>query len=82
MFVDRIESSTQGLEFDSVLEDISFYGIYQTSNTIFRLCLKCIVSLSEIDFIVNLEDIEYVFFERVITKNKKGNFDMNLLLKD
>ncbi|KAH9507770.1 splicing associated factor Dre4 [Bulinus truncatus] len=81
-FCEKVEAITkQEVEFDSPFRDLGFYGAPFRSTVLLQPTSDCLVNLSEWPpFVVTLEDIELVHFERVSFQLKK--FDMVFIFKD
>ncbi|KAH9507768.1 splicing associated factor Dre4 [Bulinus truncatus] len=81
-FCEKVEAITkQEVEFDSPFRDLGFYGAPFRSTVLLQPTSGCLVNLSEWPpFVVTLEDIELVHFERVSFQLK--NFDMVFIFKD
>ena len=69
------------MEFDIPFEDLSFYGCPHKSVVKVRPTKNCLIAISEFPFfVIDIEDIEVVHFERVQFGIK--NFDMAIIFKD
>ncbi|CAL1527639.1 unnamed protein product [Lymnaea stagnalis] len=81
-FCEKVEGITkQEVEFDSPFRDLGFYGAPFRSTVLLQPTSGCLVNLTEWPpFVVSLEDIELVHFERVSFQLK--NFDMVFIFKD
>lgn len=81
-FIDKIEGLTdQQIEFDVPFKELGFYGVPFKSSVLLLPSTHCIVNLTEQPpFIVTLDDLELVHFERVQFHMK--NFDMIFIYKD
>lgn len=81
-FCDKVESSTkQEIEFDTPFRDLGFPGAPFRSTVLLQPTSGCLVNLTEWPpFVITLEDIELVHFERVQFHLK--NFDMVFVFKD
>jgi len=81
-FIDKIEGLTDGkIEFDVPFRELGFYGVPFKSSVLLLPSTHCIVNLTEQPpFIVTLDDLELVHFERVNFHMK--NFDMIFVYKD
>ncbi|KAK6982924.1 FACT complex subunit SPT16-like isoform X1 [Biomphalaria glabrata] len=81
-FCEKVEAITkQEVEFDSPFRELGFYGAPFRSTVLLQPTSGCLVNLSEWPpFVVTLEDIELVHFERVSFQLK--NFDMVFIFKD
>ncbi|KAF7496659.1 FACT complex subunit spt16 [Sarcoptes scabiei] len=81
-FCDKVESMTkQEVEFDTPFRDLGFYGVPNRSNVLLQPTSVCLVNLTDWPpFVITLEDVELVHFERVQFHLK--NFDMVFVFKD
>ena len=81
-FVDKIEALTNGqIEFDVPFKELGFYGVPFKSSVLLQPSTHCIVNLTDQpSFIITLDDVELVHFERVQFHMK--NFDMIFIFKD
>merc|ERR1711962_1447235 len=81
-FVDKIETLTDNqVEFDVPFRELGFHGVPFKSSCLLLPSTHCVVNLSEQPpFIVTLDDVELVHFERVNFHMK--NFDMVFIFKD
>ncbi|CAG5135919.1 unnamed protein product, partial [Candidula unifasciata] len=81
-FCEKVESITkQEVEFDSPFRELGFHGAPYRSTVLLQPTSGCLVNLTEWPpFVVTLEDIELVHFERVSFQLK--NFDMVFVFKD
>ncbi|KAA0154860.1 hypothetical protein FNF31_06201 [Cafeteria roenbergensis] len=78
--VAQSEPHSSALEFDAPSRDLSFHGRALREMVEISPCRDCIVSLSENPpFVLSLDDVEHVHFERVIYGAK--NFDIAFVLK-
>jgi nucleosome binding factor SPN SPT16 subunit len=79
-FSDEIEKLSK-IEFDIPYRELGFYGVPIKTNVFLLPTLNCLVNLTEVPFfVVSLNDIEIVHFERVNFSLR--NFDMVLIFKD
>lgn len=84
-FVKTIEAvSEKGrhkLEFDIPFEELEFFGCPHKSVVKVRPTKNCLIAISEFPFfVVDIDEIEIVHFERVQFGIK--NFDMAIIFKD
>ncbi|XP_047128886.1 FACT complex subunit SPT16 isoform X1 [Hydra vulgaris] len=81
-FTDKIEGLTHGqVEFDVPFRELGFSGVPFKSTVLLQPTTHCVVNLTEQPpFIVTLDDIELVHFERVQLHMK--NFDLVFIFKD
>ena len=81
-FTKSIEKLYPGaIEFDVPFRDLGFDGVPTKTNVLLMPTSTCIVSLIESPFfVVSLEDIEIIHFERVSFQLK--NFDIVLVFRD
>ncbi|UXI19701.1 motile sperm domain-containing protein 2-like [Sarcoptes scabiei] len=81
-FCDKVDSMTkQEVEFDTPFRDLGFYGVPNRSNVLLQPTSVCLVNLTDWPpFVITLEDVELVHFERVQFHLK--NFDMVFVFKD
>lgn len=69
------------LEFDIPFEELDFYGCPHKSVVKIRPTKNCLIAISEFPFfVVDIDEIEVVHFERVQFGIK--NFDMAIIFKD
>ncbi|KAH9426311.1 FACT complex subunit SPT16 [Dermatophagoides pteronyssinus] len=82
LFCDKVEAMTkQEVDFDVPFRDLGFYGVPNRSNVLLQPTSGCLVNLTDWPpFVISLEDIELVHFERVQFHLK--NFDMVFVFKD
>lgn len=77
----QAEKSRYKLEFDIPFDDLSFYGCPMKSVVKVRPTKNCLIAISEFPFfVVDISDIEIVYFERIQFGIK--NFDMAIIFKD
>ncbi|XP_005102634.1 FACT complex subunit SPT16 [Aplysia californica] len=81
-FCEKVEGITkQEVEFDSPFRELGFHGAPFRSTVLLQPTSGCLVNLTEWPpFVVSLEDIELVHFERVSFQLK--NFDIVFIFKD
>ncbi|KAJ6221120.1 hypothetical protein RDWZM_006932 [Blomia tropicalis] len=81
-FCDKVEVMTkQVVEFDTPFRELGFYGVPNRSNVLLQPTSGCLVNLTDWPpFVISLEDVELVHFERVQFHLK--NFDMVFVFKD
>ncbi|KAK7590876.1 hypothetical protein V9T40_002489 [Parthenolecanium corni] len=81
-FCEKVEASTkQEIEFDTPFKELGFHGAPYRSTVLLQPTSGCLVNLTEWPpFVVTLEDVELVHFERVQFSLK--NFDMVFVFKD
>lgn len=81
-FCEKVESLTkQEIEFDTPFRDLGFPGAPFRSTVLLQPTSGCLVHLTEWPpFVITLEDVELVHFERVQFHLK--NFDMIFVFKD
>lgn len=81
-FCEKVEAMTkQEIEFDTPFRDLGFAGAPFRSTVLLQPTSGCLVNLTEWPpFVITLEDIELVHFERVQFHLK--NFDMIFVFKD
>lgn len=81
-FCEKVEAITkQEVEFDMPFRDLGFHGVPFRSTVLLQPTSGCLVNLTEWPpFVVSLEDVEIVHFERVQFHLK--NFDMVFIFKD
>jgi nucleosome binding factor SPN SPT16 subunit len=71
----------RSIEFDIPIEDLDFYGCPNKSVVKVRPTKYCLIAISEFPFfVIDIDDIEAVCFERVSFGIK--NFDMAIVFKD
>ena len=76
----QAEPSPSALEFDVPSRDLSFYGRAHKEMVELSPCRDCLVALGENPpFVLSLDDVEHVHFERVMYSAK--NFDIAFVLK-
>merc|ERR1712079_36509 len=81
-FCEKVEQVTKGaLEFDSPFRDLGFNGVPHRETVLLQPTSSCLVNLTQWPpFVITLEDIQLVHFERVQFQLK--NFDMVFIFKD
>lgn len=84
-FVKQIEAvadkTKHKVEFDIPFNELDFYGCPHKSVVKVRPTKNCLIALSEFPcFVIDIDDIEIVYFERVQFGIK--NFDMAIIFKD
>merc|ERR1712168_1100386 len=81
-FVDKIEALTDNqVEFDVPFKELGFHGVPFKSSVLLLPSTHCVVNLTDQPpFIITLDDVELVHFERVNFHMK--NFDMVFIFKD
>ncbi|CAK9797670.1 FACT complex subunit spt16 [Anthophora quadrimaculata] len=81
-FCEKVESMTkQEIEFDTPFRELGFPGAPYRSTVLLQPTSGCLVNLTEWPpFVITLEDVELVHFERVQFHLK--NFDMIFVFKD
>ncbi|XP_012522808.1 FACT complex subunit spt16 isoform X2 [Monomorium pharaonis] len=81
-FCEKVEGMTkQEIEFDTPFRDLGFPGAPYRSTVLLQPTSGCLVNLTEWPpFVITLEDVELVHFERVQFHLK--NFDMIFVFKD
>ncbi|KAJ8681349.1 hypothetical protein QAD02_017136 [Eretmocerus hayati] len=81
-FCEKVEAMTkQEIEFDTPFRDLGFPGAPFRSTVLLQPTSGCLVHLTEWPpFVITLEDVEFVQFERVQFHLK--NFDMVFVFKD
>jgi len=80
-FIDRVEGFTREIEFDSPFRELGFYGVPGRVNCLLQPTTSCLINVTEWPaFVVSLDEIECVHFERVSFSIK--NFDMVIIYKD
>merc|ERR550534_510248 len=81
-FVDKIEALTDNqVEFDVPFRELGFRGVPFKSSVLLLPSTHCVVNLTDQPpFIITLDDVELVHFERVNFHMK--NFDMVFIFKD
>ncbi|XP_067013414.1 FACT complex subunit spt16 isoform X1 [Anabrus simplex] len=81
-FCEKVESMTkQEIEFDTPFRELGFPGAPFRSSVLLQPTSGCLVNLTEWPpFVITLEDVELVHFERVQFHLK--NFDMIFVFKD
>ncbi|CAG9825429.1 unnamed protein product [Phaedon cochleariae] len=81
-FCEKVESMTkQEIEFDTPFRELGFPGVPFRSTVLLQPTSGCLVNLTEWPpFVITLEDVELVHFERVQFHLK--NFDMVFVFKD
>jgi len=69
------------LEFDIPYRDLGFHGVPNREMVLIQPTVHCLVNLTETPmFIVELDDVEHIHFERCTFRSK--NFDMVIILKN
>jgi nucleosome binding factor SPN SPT16 subunit len=72
-----------GLEFDIPYRELGFFGVPFKSNVFLQPTVHCLVNLTEAPFFVlTLDEVEIVHFERVSNTSNLRNFDMAVVFKD
>ncbi|XP_077975162.1 FACT complex subunit SPT16-like [Styela clava] len=81
-FIDKVETISRGeVEFDSPFRELSFFGVPFRSTCMVQPTSTALINCVEWpSFVVSLDDIELVHFERVQFHLK--NFDMVIVFKD
>ncbi|CAG0881437.1 unnamed protein product [Darwinula stevensoni] len=81
-FCEKVENLTKNeVEFDSPFRELGFPGVPFRSSVLLQPTSSCLVNLTEWPpFVVSLEDMELIHFERVQFHLK--NFDMVFVFKD
>lgn len=81
-FCEKVDTMTkQEIEFDTPFRDLGFPGVPYRSTVLLQPTSGCLVNLTEWPpFVITLEDVELVHFERVQFHLK--NFDMVFIFKD
>ncbi|KAL3199650.1 hypothetical protein MRX96_001403 [Rhipicephalus microplus] len=81
-FCEKVEAVTKGeIEFDTPFRDLGFPGVPYRSTVLLQPTSGCLVNLTDWPpFIVTLDEVELVHFERVQFHLK--NFDMVFVFKD
>ncbi|XP_049849854.1 FACT complex subunit SPT16-like isoform X2 [Schistocerca gregaria] len=81
-FVEEVETfSGNTIEFERPYRDLGFYGVYGRENVFLMPTMNCLISLIQIPFfILPLDEVEVVFFERVHFSIR--NIDITFVLKD
>lgn len=81
-FTEKVEAATkQEIEFDTPFRELGFPGAPYRSTVLLQPTSGCLVNLTEWPpFVITLEDVELVHFERVQFHLK--NFDMVFVFKD
>ena len=75
------EKTTNAIEFDIPIEEFAFQGCPKKSVVKIRPTKNCLIAISEFPFfVIDLNDIETIHFERVSFGIK--NFDMAIIYKD
>lgn len=75
------EKTRNKIEFDIPFDDLDFYGCPNKSVVKVRPTKNCLIAISEYPFfVIDIDDIETVHFERVQFGIK--NFDMAIIFKD
>lgn len=69
------------LEFDIPYRDLGFHGVPNREMVLIQPTVRCLVNLTETPFfIVELDDVEHIHFERCTFRSK--NFDVVIILKN
>jgi nucleosome binding factor SPN SPT16 subunit len=69
------------LEFDIPYRDLGFHGVPNREMVLIQPTVHCLVNLTESPmFVVELDDVEHIHFERCTFRSK--NFDMIIILKN
>merc|ERR1712088_673574 len=81
-FCEKVEGVTKGeLEFDSPFRELGYHGVPFRETVLLLPTSACLISLTQWPpFVITLEDIQLVHFERVQFQLK--NFDMVFIFKD
>ncbi|XP_055357882.1 FACT complex subunit SPT16-like [Paramacrobiotus metropolitanus] len=81
-FTEKVESISRGdVDFDTPFRDLGFPGVPHRATVLLQPTSTCLVNLAETPpFVITLEEIELVHFERVQFHIK--NFDMVFIFKD
>lgn len=80
-FIEKVESISKDVDFDSPYRELGFQGAPHKSTCMLQPTSQCLINVIEWPaFVVSLDDIECVHFERVTFSIK--NFDMVIVYKD
>ncbi|KAF0990150.1 hypothetical protein HZS_5194, partial [Henneguya salminicola] len=81
-FIERVEALTNNeIEFEIPFRELGFYGVPFKTSCLLVPTTHCLINIIEQPpFVVSLEEIELVHFERVTFHMK--NFDMTIVFKD
>merc|ERR1712156_140100 len=81
-FCEKVEGVKKGeLEFDSPFRELGYHGVPFRETVLLLPTSACLISLTQWPpFVITLEDIQFVHFERVQFQLK--NFDMVFIFKD
>jgi len=80
-FMDKVGNIARDFEFDTPFRDLGFHGVPHRSTCLLQPTSSAIVNVTEWpSFIVSLDEIEFIHFERVSFSLK--NFDMVCIYKD
>jgi len=81
-FCNKVEEiSNERVDFDQPFRKLGFMGCPNRSTVLLQPTTSCLVQLTEWPpFVVTMEEVELVFFERVNLSNK--SFDMVIIYKD
>jgi nucleosome binding factor SPN SPT16 subunit len=78
---EQSSKTSSPIEVDIPVDEFSFYGCPIKSQVKVRPTKNCLIAISEFPpFVLELEDIEFVYFERMDLKVK--NVDMAIIFKD
>lgn len=80
-FIEKVESFSDSLEFEVPFRELGFNGVPHKASVFLMPTTHCLVNIIEIPpFVVSLEEIELVHFERIAFGIK--NFDLVIIYKD
>lgn len=80
-FVEKVSNFCPSIHFDIPYRDLAFEGVPNKASVVITPTVNCLVNLTEIPFFVMpLENIELVYFERVSQGIR--NFDMAIVFQD
>ncbi len=80
-FCKKVESVTKAIDFDQPFRNLGYHGVPYRETVLLQPTTACLVNLTSWPpFVVTLEDIQLVHFERVQFHLK--NFDMVFIFKD
>jgi nucleosome binding factor SPN SPT16 subunit len=83
-FMQSVERETNGLvKFEIPDKSKGFYGSFESVGGNYYPCDRCLVSISSAPFVVvNIEEIDVIFFERVGMGLRTNNFDIAIIFKN
>jgi len=75
--------SKRPIEFDVPYRKLAFYGTPHKEMVMIQPCTSCLVNLTETpSFVLSLDDIDHVHFERASVSTRTSTFEMVIIRKD